>query len=133
LNIQQAGYYTATPLDYAIVAAVSAIASIIAGGIAVTLINWWLIMLFYAPVAGSIIAEIIRRAIQKRRGKYISPLGCAVFIVGGLVGAGALPLVLAWRAHQLDYFWLAFSVFFQLGIWIFIVLGATTVYGRLRS
>jgi MFS family permease len=133
LNVQRAGYYTATLADYALTAIIGAIASIIAGGIAVMLLNLWLIMIFYAPAAGGIIAELVRRVIQKRRGKYIPLLGCAIFVVGGLVGAGALPLLWSGLARQFDHFWLAFSVFFQLGLWIFIVLGASTVAARLRS
>lgn len=132
LNIQQAGYYTATLLDYALAALIGAITSAIAGAIAAWLGGLWLITIFYAPAAATGIAELIRRAIGKRRGKYIALVACAVFIVGGFVGAGALSLF-AWGAWRFDLARFASRVFLNLGVWIFIALGTSTVYARLRS
>ncbi|MBM3130115.1 MAG: hypothetical protein FJ009_16010 [Chloroflexi bacterium] len=102
LRVQQAGYYTATPRDYALIALIGTIASIIAGGIAAALGGLWLIMIFYAPAAGGIIAEIIRRAIQKRRGKYIALVACATLVVGGFIGASALPILFALGARRIE-------------------------------
>jgi hypothetical protein len=133
LNIQHAGYYTAMPLDYAITAVVGTIASIIAGGIAAALGGWWFFAIFYAPAAGGIIAEIIRWTIQKRRGKYIWLVACATLVIGGFIGAGAFPILTAVGAHRIEFLWLASGAFFNLGVWIFVVLGASTVYARLRS
>ncbi len=133
LNIQHAGYYTATSLDYAIVAAVGTLASIIAGGIAAALGGFWFFAIFYAPAAGGIIAELIRWAIQKRRGKYTSLVACATLVVGGFIGASAFPILFALGARRIEYLLLASGAFFNLGVWIFVVLGASTVYARLRS
>jgi MFS family permease len=119
-------------MDYAITALVGAIASGLAGALAMIIGGLWLIMIFYAPAAGGLIAEIIRRAIQKRRGKYIALVACAVFILGGLTGAGAL-LLLTWGTRRFDLALLASRLFLNIGIWIFIALGASTVYARLRS
>lgn len=132
LNVQRAGYYTATPLDYALVVFISALTSGMAGALAAWLGGLWLIMIFYAPAVATAIAEIIRRAIGKRRGKYIALVACAVFIVGGFSGAGVL-LFFAGGASSFDLARLASRVFFNLGVWIFIALGASTVYARLRS
>lgn len=132
LNVQRAGYYTATPLDYALTALIGAIASGVAGALAAWLGGLWLITIFYAPVAATAIAEIIRRAIQKRRGKYIALVACAVFIIGGFIGAGAL-IFFTWYGLRFDVTRFASRVFLNIGIWIFIALGASTVYVRLRS
>ena len=133
MNIQQAGYYNATPVDYAIVAMVGTIASIIAGGIAAALGSWWFFAIFYAPAAGGIIAGIIRWTIQKRRGKYIWLVACATLVIGGFVGAGGLPLFSVLMAGY-GRFALGsmFGAIFNLGFWIYIVLAVSTVYARLR-
>ena len=134
LNVQHAGYYTATPMDYALTAIIGTIAAIVAGGIAAALGGFWFFAIFYAPAAGGIIAEIIRRAIQKRRGKYIWLVACATLIVGGFIGASALPILFALGAGRLSLMLAGFfGVFFNLGVWIFIVLGVSTMYARLRS
>jgi hypothetical protein len=135
LNVQHAGYYTATPLDYAIVAAVGTIASIIAGGIAAALGGlFWFFAIFYAPAAGGIIAEIIRWAIKKRAGTCLWLDGGAQLVIGGLIGAGALPILAAISTGHLSLMLAGFlGAFFNLGVWIFVVLGASTVYARLRN
>jgi hypothetical protein len=134
LNIQRAGYYTATPIDYAIAGIAGTIASIIGGGIAAALGGlFWFFAIFYAPAAGGIIAEIIRWTTQKRRGKYIWLVGCATLVLGGFIGAGAFPILAAIAARRPEFLLFASGAFFNLGVWIFIVLGAGTVYARLRS
>ncbi|MCX7840131.1 MAG: hypothetical protein N2559_11845, partial [Anaerolineae bacterium] len=80
---------------------IGAITSGIAGAIAAWLGGLWLIIIFYAPAAATVIAEIIRRAIQKRRGKYIALVACAVFIIGGFIGAGAL-VFFTWGGWRFD-------------------------------
>lgn len=132
LNVQRAGYYTATPLDYALTVLIGALTSSISGAIAAFLGGLWLITIFYAPAAATAIAEIIRRAIGKRRGKYIALVACAVFIVGGFIGAGAL-IFFTWGSWRFDLARFASRVFLNIGVWIFIALGASTVYARLRS
>ena len=141
LNVQQAGFYTATPLDYAIAGIVGIVASIIAGAIAVAIGVFWLFVIFYAPFAGGVIAETIRRAIQKRRGRYIWLVACAALIVGGAIGAGLFPLVgmlaagrdvLALIGSPLLFPILAMRAMFNFVFLIYIVLAIGTVYARLR-
>lgn len=138
MNIQQAGYYTATPLDYIIVAVVGIIASIIGGAIAIVLGGFWLIAIFYGPAAGGVIAEVIRLGIQKRRGKYINLLAAATVVVGALLVAGALPLLTILFAalgnpRLFGAFAFGLGGLFNLGLWIYLVLAVGTVYARLRS
>ncbi len=134
LNIQRAGYYTATPMDYAIAGIVGTIASIIGGGIAAALGGlFWFFAIFYAPAAGGIIAEIIRWATQKRRGRYLWLVGCATLVVGGFIGAGAFPILAALSARRPEFLLFAPGAFLNLGVLIFIVLGVSTVYARLRN
>ncbi len=139
MNIQQAGYYTATPVDYAIAGVVATIASMVGGGIAAVIGGFfWFFTIFYAPAAGGIIAEIIRWSIQKRRGKYIWLVTCAAVVVGAFIGAGALPLMLALASIGRPGLFMAatagiLGALLNLGLWIYLVLGVATVYARLRS
>jgi len=140
LSNQRIGYYTATPVDYAVAALVGTIASMVGGGIAVLIGGFFfLAAIFYAPFAGGIIAELIRAPIQKRRGRYIWLVACASVIVGGLIGAGFLPLV-AFLSRGIGLFdlmlalpVLAVRAVFNLGFLIYIVLAVGTVYARLRN
>jgi len=142
LGIQRAGYYTATPVDYAVAAVVGTLASIVGGGIAAAIGGFFfLFAIFYAPFAGGIIAEAIRLPIQKRRGRYLWLVGCATVIVGGLIGAGFLPLVafmFSGRGGGLLGLLLALPVIavravFNIGFLIYVVLAVGTVYARLRN
>jgi MFS family permease len=138
LNIQQAGYYTAASVDYAIAAMVGLITSIVGGAIAAAIGGFWFFAIFYAPVVGGIIAEIIRRVIQKRRGRYIWLVACGAVIVGGFIGAGLLPLIAALGTGRAGLLLLAvpagmLSAVFNIGLWIYLVLAVGTVYARLRS
>ena len=137
LNIQQAGYYTATPIDYVIVAVVGTIASLVGGGIALLLGGFWFISIFYGPAAGGIIAEVIRFAIQRRRAKYIWLVACATVIVGAFLVAGALPLLIALMSFGTPNFGRGLGGllggFLNIGLWIYLVLAVSTVYARLRS
>ena len=92
LNTQQAGYYNAGPMDYAIAFVVGSLVSVIGGTIA-ALIGYFLFEIFYAPFAGGIIAEVIRFSIQRHRGRYIWLVACAAVILGGIIGAGLWPIV----------------------------------------
>jgi hypothetical protein len=142
LSTQRAGYYTATPVDYAIAAVVGVLTSIIGGAIAAMLGGiFFLLAIFYGPFAGGVIAEIIRLPIQKRRGRYLWLVGCASVIVGGLIGAGFFPLtalLFSGRGPGLVGMLIALPVvaaaaIFNLGFLIYAVLAVGTVYARLRN
>ncbi len=140
LSIQRAGYYTATPVDYVIVALVGVVASVIGGAIAALLGGIFLLLsIFYAPFAGGIISEAVHWSIQRRRGRYVWLVACASVVVGGLIGAGFFPLVallgrgLGLLGVLLSLPVVAVAAVFNLGFLIYIVLAVGTVYARLRN
>lgn len=129
LSNQQAGFFTATPLDYALVLAIGSVVSFVAGAIAGVLGFLWFIAIFYGPAAGGVIAEIIRFAIRKRRGRYIGLLAAALVVVGAIVAIEGRPILATLVTGQ-------FSILgrglFNIGLWIYLVLAPSTVYARLR-
>ncbi len=138
LSNQQSGFYTATPVDYAIAFIVGSIASVVGGTIAM-FIGFFLFEIFYAPFAGGIIAEIIRYAIRRHRGRYMWLVACATVVLGGVVALFGFPLFGAIASGRLDL-----ALFFipralgslfslgSLGFLIYLVLAVGTVYARLR-
>ena len=102
---QQSKFDTARWYDYLIAIGVSLVLSGIAG-VLVARMEWFVV--FLAPTAGGVISEIIRRAVGRRRGRYLSYAA-----VAGMIGAGL----------------------FNPTVWglIYLVLAASTVYSRLRS
>jgi hypothetical protein len=136
LGNQQAGFYTAAPVDYLIAAAAGGLVSI-AGGAIAALIGFFLFEIFYAPFAGGIIAEIIRYAIRRHRGRYMWLVACAMVVIGGIIGAGFFPLISILGRGNLLFALaalpaLAFRALFNLGFLIYLVLATGTVYTRLR-
>lgn len=128
LNNQQSGYYTATPVDYVLTVVIGLVLSVIGGLIASVVGGLWIIALFYGPLAGGIIAEAIRFAIRRHRGRYIGLIAAALVVIGALIPvAPALLLVLLSGAPGLMV-----RVIGNLGLWIYLVLAAGTVYSRLR-
>ncbi len=129
LSNQQAGFFTATPLDYVLVLVIGSVLSFIAGAIAGVLGFLWFLAIFYAPAAGGVIAEGIRFAIRKRRGRYIGILAAALVVLGALVAVEGRPILVALATGQ-------FSILgrglFNIGLWIYVVLAPSTVYARLR-
>ncbi len=141
LRNQRAGYYTATSIDYAIAALVGTIVSIIGGGLAAIFGGFFLIAIFYGPFAGGIIAEIIHRSIQRRRGRYVWLVACASVLVGGLIGAGFFPLgAVLFSGARVGLFDLLLALpvvvlraVLNIGFLIYVVLAVGTVYARLRN
>ena len=93
--------------DYVVASLIALLLSGVAGAL-LSPLGW--LVIFLAPMAGGVIAEIIRRAINRRRGRYL-----AYSAVGAMVMA-SLPNLLS------------------LNLWslIYLVLAASTVYARLR-
>lgn len=113
---QQAIFYTATPLDYGIAVvvglAISTLAALILGRMGIFL------ALILGPVAGGVIAEVVRWAIRRRRGRWIWLVVSSCIAVGGL-----LSLILSA---------LLFSPTSLLSLIIYIALAIGTAYARLR-
>jgi hypothetical protein len=103
-------------LDYAIAVVVglvvSTIAALIMGRLGIFL------ALILGPVAGGVIAEVVRWAIRRRRGRWIWLVVSICIAVGGLLSLilSALPL----RLTSL------------LSLIIYVVLAVGTAYARLR-
>ncbi|MBI3741005.1 MAG: hypothetical protein HY257_04520 [Chloroflexi bacterium] len=140
LNLQQVGFYNATATDYLFTLTVGGITSAVAGGIAAAVGGLWLIQIFYAPFAGGIIAGIIQRAIQKRRGQYLGLIAALAVFLGSVIGAGIFPLfaiLFGGRGAGVPLFFaaplFALSSFFNLGFLIYLVLAIGTVYARLKN
>ena len=102
---QQSKFDTARWYDYLVAIGVSLVLSGITG-VLVARMGW--LVVFLAPAVGGAMSEIIRRAVGRRRGRYLSYAA-----VAGMIGASL----------------------FNLTVWglIYLVLAASTVYSRLRS
>lgn len=107
----EAGYFTATAVTYAIVAATT-LALSLGAAFLLSLIGWWFVTIFLAPAAGSLVGRLAFRAGGRRRGRYLPQVGAAALIIGGL-----LILLLTWNL---------------LVIGIYLFLGASAAYYQLR-
>ncbi|MBI4787997.1 MAG: hypothetical protein HY782_13245 [Chloroflexi bacterium] len=130
LGTQRAGYYNATPLDYALAAIVGFILSFIGGLIAALLGGLWFFAIFYAPLAGGIIAEGVRFVVRRHRGRYIALIACAMVVIGGFINIGGPTILLALLTGQFGF---ATRGLLNIGFWIYLVLATGTVYARLRA
>ncbi len=127
---QQQVFETAEWYDYAIAIAIAAPLAALAGFL-VTRIGFFVIIL--APVVGGAIAEAVRFGVRRRRGRYLAwaavggfVLGGAVLIAGPLLGV-LLSLLLGEGGLVLG------SLFGALWPLVYVVLGASTLYARLRG
>ncbi len=102
---QQSKFETARWHDYLLAAGISLVLSGLAGALLARL-GWFVI--FLAPTAGGVIAEIIRRAVGRRRGRHL-----VYAAIGGMLLSG----------------------FFNLSMWglMYLALAGSTLYARLRS
>lgn len=136
LGVQRQGYYNATTVDY-IVASIVGIVISAFGGIVMGFIGgFWLLAIFAGPIGGGIVAEGIRAATSRRRGRYLWLIACAAIVVGGflgLIGLAWLPIlatVFRGNIGLLSRFGL--GLFLNLGFWIYVALAVSTAYARLR-
>src|SRR3990172_1207500 len=119
LGNQRAGYYNATPLDYALATIVGFVLSFVGGLIAALLGGLWFFAIFYAPFAGGLVAEGMRFAMRKHRGRYIWLLGGALVIIGAFINIGGPAILFALLTGQLGF---ATRALFNIGFWIYVVL-----------
>lgn len=131
LRAQQQVFETALWYDYVIAGVLAALLAGLAGFFAV-LVQFFVVLL--APLAGGVIAEIVRAAVRRRRGRYLTlvatgafVLGCTPLILLPLLGALFVLLTEGGGGALLGLLW---RVLWSL---IFCVLGASTVYARLRG
>jgi len=82
------------------------------------------------PVAGGVIAEVVRWAIRRRRGRWIWLVVSGCIVVGALTAAFYPFLFYLFTPQALAY--LPLSMFARLDLIIYAVLAAGTAYARLR-
>lgn len=129
---QQQIFETAVWYDYLVAAVIAAPLAGLAGFIVMRL---GFFVIFLAPVAGGIVAEVVRVAVRRRRGRYLSlvavgafVLGCLPLLLYPLIIAG-LSLVAGERGVGLGLG----SVITLLWPLVYTVIGASTLYARLRG
>ena len=129
---QQKVFDTAESRDYLIALPIAGILSFLAGLLVPSL---GFFAIFLSPAAGGIIAEIIRRVIQKRRSKRLFQYTAAAVALGGLlpicaslIGFAAI-LLLGEQAGNLFGFF-GFDLIWR-GVYIF--MATSTVYYRLSG
>ena len=122
---QQAIYFNAESLDYPIAFGVGFIVCAIASPLAGLLLGrmgffgLWIAILA-GSAAGGILAELIRRAINRRRGRYLWAVAFGGVLLGVLVG------------NLTVFLFTGFFPLFSLVTLIFIGLALSTTYARLR-
>ena len=123
VRTQQKTFDTATSFDYILAVGIAVILAFI-GSLIVRWIGFFTI--FLAPVAGIIIAEAIRRAIQRRRSKRLFQATAAATAFGGLLPVLSV-LALTGLSVGLG------SLFFFLWPIVYTVIATSTVYYRLAG
>jgi hypothetical protein len=123
---QQAIFYTATPLDYAIAVAVglvlSTIAAFILGQVGIFL------TLILGPVVGGVIAEVVRWAIRRRRGRWIWLVVSGCIVTGALMAAFYPFLFYLFTPQRVAYL----PTLFRVDLIVYVALAVGTAYARLR-
>jgi len=129
---QQAIFYSATPLDYMIAVVIGLVASTIAAFI-VNAVGLFFTF-FLAPVAGGVIAEVVRWATGRRRGRWVWLVVSACIVVGALIAALGSMLPYLFFASEAGTAPLAapFTLISQVDLIIYVVLAIGVVYARLR-
>ena len=91
INAQQQVFYADfRPVYYLIAAAIAFPLSIILGGILILLASWYSVIL--GPIVGIFIAEAVRWAIKRRRGKHTWLVVCGCILFGGLLDLAGIAL-----------------------------------------
>ena len=140
LGVQRQGYYSATVVDYVLASVVGFVLSAVCGLVMGFIGGFGFLAIFAAifagPAGGGIVAEGIRAATSKRRGRYLWLIACGAIVIGGLVGLVApafLPLlatIITGNISLLSRFGLGLVL--NLGFWIYLALAVSTAYARLR-
>ncbi len=132
---QQAVFYTATPVDYAITLVVALILGLLAGFIA-NLIGgsgfFWL-LIFAGPIAGGFIADMAHRAVGRRRGRNLWLVTCGAIVIGALpfVGWSLLGALLVLLSGE-SLINTGFTVLHVVFLGVYLVTAVAAAYSRLR-
>ena len=135
---QQQIFETVVWYDYVVAAVIAAPLAALAGFL-VTSLGFFSI--FLAPVVGSVIAELVRLAVRRRRGRYLNWAAAGAFVAGCLLlflrpllvvllsllggqnGTFVQPLAAVLMSQGFNLLWIG----------VYAVLGASTLYARLRG
>jgi hypothetical protein len=130
VSAQQQIFETAQWYDYMIAAVVAAPLAGLGGAL---LSGLGFFVLFLAPVVGGVIAEVVRVAVRRRRGRYLSLAATGAFVLGCLP-LFVFPLIVAALSLLGGDGNLAPAALFRL-LWplIYTAIGASTLYARLRG
>ncbi len=125
INTQQKVYFNAETLDYPIAFGVGFIVCAIAAPIlGILLANFgffgWIIAIFAGSAAGGFLAEIVRRAVGRRRGRYLWAVAFAGILLGVLIGSLAV------------LFTRGYFPLFSIANLLFLGLALSTTYYRLK-
>jgi hypothetical protein len=116
-------FFNSRPLDYLIAAIVSFPPSLLAGWL---LLNFrlgfffFLLIFFISGAVGGFIGRITKRAVGRRRGRYLPQVVVAMMVLGAL-----LPAVLSFLTGRLDLFGL-------IGLGIYLFVGGGAAYWQMR-
>lgn len=133
LHEQQAAFYSATSLDYAL----AAVAGLVLSAIAAYIMSYlgWFFAIFLGPIIGGIIAESMRRVSQKRRGRWMSWVAAACIVLGALLPVIFGILLIRGFLSNLqpsDFLSMVLSLILGRVNVVYVVLAAITAYARLR-
>jgi len=126
---QQKVFDTSETQDIFLAPAIAGILAFI-GGLIVPRFGFWSI--FIAPVAGTIIAEVIRKVINRRRSKEVFKAATIALVIGGLLPA-LWPLILNVFLGGGLIQGLLFSGFRLLWQGVYVALAASTAYTQLSG
>lgn len=123
---QQQVFETVVWYDYLVASVLAAVLGGLAGALLVNL-SWFVI--FLAPLAGGVIAEIVRVAVRRRRGRYLYLVAAGAYVAGclPLFAFGLAALLLGGDRAGL------FGLLSLLWPVIYVALGVGTFYTRLRG
>ncbi len=130
VHSQQDIFYNALPADYVIAAVITLPISFIAGQLA-SRISW--LAIFVGLIVGQILAEVVHRAVKKRRGRYTWAVVLGCFIAGTLLALmPTLQILFSGRlAFVVDV--AAPSIAIELAVdAAYLVLGGGTIIARLK-
>jgi len=128
---QQAVFYSATPLDYVIAVVIGLVASTMAAFI-ISAVGIFFAF-FLAPLAGGVIAEVVRWATGRRRGRWVWLVVSACIMVGALVAAfGPLLPFLFVPEARMALLAAPLTLISHVDLILYVVLAIGVVYARLR-
>lgn len=138
VSAQRAKYYNGAPLDLPLAAGVALILGAIIGALAYAFlgaIGWFgfLIAFLVGPAAGGAIAEVIRRAVGRRRTQGMKVAAAIMCLVGVLLG-GFLLVALPALAGGVPFgaiLGVLPRLFLRFDVLLFAALAASTIYARL--